>query len=33
VQFIPITLIGWLFLLREQVTLAEVGRARAESSA
>jgi hypothetical protein len=33
VQFVPITLVGWLFLLREQVTLAEVGRARAESSA
>jgi uncharacterized protein (TIRG00374 family) len=25
VQFIPVTLIGWLFLLREQMSLAEVG--------
>lgn len=33
VQFVPVTLIGWLFLLREHVTLSEVGRARAESSA
>jgi hypothetical protein len=33
VQFIPVTLIGWIFLLREHVTLAEVGRVRAESSA
>ncbi len=33
VQFIPVTLVGWLFLVREHVTLAEVGRARAESSA
>jgi uncharacterized protein (TIRG00374 family) len=33
VQFVPITLLGWLFLLREHVSLAEVGRARAESSA
>jgi hypothetical protein len=33
VQFIPVTVIGWLFLMREQVTLTEVGRVRAESSA
>lgn len=33
VQFVPVTLVGWLFLLREHVTLTEVGRARAESSA
>ena len=33
VQFIPVTVIGWLFLLREHVSLAEVGRARAQSSA
>jgi uncharacterized protein (TIRG00374 family) len=33
VQFIPVTLVGWLFLLREHVSLAEIGRARAESSA
>jgi hypothetical protein len=33
VQFVPVTLVGWLFLLREHVTLAEVGHARAESSA
>jgi uncharacterized membrane protein YbhN (UPF0104 family) len=32
-QFVPITLIGWAFLLREQVTLAEVARGRAGSSA
>jgi uncharacterized protein (TIRG00374 family) len=25
VQFVPVTLIGWLFLLREQMSLAEVG--------
>jgi uncharacterized membrane protein YbhN (UPF0104 family) len=25
VQFVPVTLIGWLFLLREQVSLAEIG--------
>ena len=25
VQFIPVTVIGWIFLLREQVTLADVG--------
>jgi uncharacterized protein (TIRG00374 family) len=33
VQFIPVTVIGWLFLMREQVTLTDVGRVRAESSA
>ena len=27
-QFVPITLLGWLFLLREHVTLGEVTRAR-----
>jgi uncharacterized protein (TIRG00374 family) len=32
-QFVPITLIGWAFLLREHVTLAEVARARSGSSA
>jgi uncharacterized protein (TIRG00374 family) len=33
VQFIPVTLVGWVFLLREHVSLGEVGRARAQSSA
>lgn len=33
VQFVPVTLVGWLFLLREQMSLTELGRARAESSA
>jgi uncharacterized protein (TIRG00374 family) len=27
-QFVPITLIGWLFLVREQMTLGEAARAR-----
>src|SRR5262245_10296784 len=29
VQFVPVTLVGWLFLLREHVSLTEVRRARA----
>ena len=28
-QFVPITLIGWLFLVREHVSLGEVTRAPA----
>ena len=27
-QFVPITLVGWLFLVREHVTLGEAARAR-----
>ena len=29
VQFIPITIVGWVFLLREQVSLADATRATA----
>jgi uncharacterized protein (TIRG00374 family) len=31
-QFVPITLVGWLFLVREQLTLREVTRPRARES-
>jgi glycosyltransferase 2 family protein len=29
-QFVPVTLVGWLMLLREQVSLTEVARAKGE---
>jgi hypothetical protein len=32
-QFVPVTLVGWLLLLREQVSLTEVSRAKPEPQA